>query len=563
MRLSMLTIHETGRLADAFPARLEIDGTAGTAEHDEETWLLRDYPWDTPLEEIKTQLSGANAPDLIEMGSSWVPDLADHLEDVSAIVSPNTIAESFDPAVMRLFQSKAVPGRALALPFTLDVRCLVASAQAARRAEKSGWVTGRFFTDLAAFRLLLQDARTHMTRPLVLSKAPADRPCQDVLPLVAMFGGRFWDEDGRPQFASESTVEALVHIAELFATGLAVWGTSRGHITSDVRDGLVAVAPLTYKTLLSGGHRKCDAVPYLPPPDHQPVIFAGGTCVGVVSKTDRSPEKTRRIRDLLLDWLLDADCIAEMARVLRFMPAHKEALAAMYREDPNVWPFFLGARFGTGVTPQVPGAFEMEHVISASILEAIAARDRDIIVQVMEDLQARIEYALSLTQAMIAPVSDPLRDEDDWVASARELMDARECDLVISGAKRFPLVLLRDKAGVLKVPLQPALLGLLLALAMCPSGADSGVLVDPYSYWVSDGADPVVPPAVRASARATVARQLGHMRDDLPERVLSHSKGRRHYAISPGLKLCILVPAGTASAALLSGYERAVRAAVR
>jgi hypothetical protein len=481
-------------------------------------------PWQGPPDLAKL----GDQPCLLEMASTWLPHLRPGLAEV---FEADTAERTFHPTALDMCRTvcrrEDASARLPALPFSLDVLCLITSAVGSQKAEQNARTNGVFFRDWDAFVGFLRDRKKEgVPVPLMLAK---ESLCQDVLSLIGVHGGRFVTGDGRSCAGSPATVSAVERLRELFDQGLAGW-------PRDLRPSIpYELKQYKRAALAVGGLWLADGPEWtalLPPPDSRPVVFVGGTVIGIVRK-GRSDHELGGLKQLLEEWLTDKDRMVSLSYTLKCLPPHIEAFKERRQKDPAIWPFVLALSFGASVVPQVPGAHKIEREISRALVGALEGK-ASAVAATMHRLDHHLCGALSYSGSHVLALGPTVAvwNRQSFVRQSAQVLN--QYDVVISGFPGVPLL----NAGSNVVTLARGVHGLLVALA---HGRREGMTADelgqPYSEWLDKAA---------ACQGGGIVRQVSNLRKQLRRRkirdlVLTIRTRPARYRLNPEVRTCLLV----------------------
>lgn len=172
---------------------------------------LTELTWNDGKEKLQLAFNSGAPPDVIELGSDWVPQFAAG-GVLDKLPTQQTDLGRFLPMSV---SAGMWNGLAYAWPWTVDTRVLYVNKGLV---ASSGWEGSlATYDDLLAAARAVQGTGAY---GFAANGADAHRLYKKILPMIWSYGGDVVDAQGRPTFARPENVAALSRYAELARTGV-------------------------------------------------------------------------------------------------------------------------------------------------------------------------------------------------------------------------------------------------------------------------------------------------------------------------------------------------------
>ena len=355
--------------------------------------------WESGFDKIVTSIAAGNAPDVCELGSTWVPKfsstgvLRDITEDISDIRDDYLL---WEPVTYqdRIFGAPWLAGTRI----MLYNRDLLGQAGLPRDHPPKTWN-----------ELLEMAKRIDALGPDIygfgIFAGEQYSVWQEFLPFAWGNGGAVLNKDFTASRLSEpETVEALEYYRRLKEYSLVDRQAQINQLFADGKIGMQISGPWNF-TLIPRQNPKLNfGVGLLPKPDHETgtrAAFAGGEVLTILESSKHPDEALRLIR-----FLIREDNAMEVTKLQQnIVPTYKRSIHHPYfQTHPNQHTFFR--QLETAVAPPSHPAWIdiQEHVTRA--VEEVVFNDREP-QEALDDASARINEILTRKEKQVT-MSDTL-----------------------------------------------------------------------------------------------------------------------------------------------------------
>jgi multiple sugar transport system substrate-binding protein len=360
-------------------------------QHKEINVKVKALDWTTAWNDITAAMSQGKGPDIVQLGTTWVPAIAamNELDDLSARVGEAGGPDAYFPAS---WQSVMLQGRpnVYAVPWFVEARAMYYRKDAF---QKAGIDPAAAFDNWQTFETALKKVNGVVIdgKPMSAFGIPGKNDWNvqhNIVPWIWGAGGEMLTPDRRAAaFNDEKALEGIMFYTGLVREGVvdkASLEKNTGQIESGFADGQTAVissGPWMIKNFETpkeqGGFADSPAAKHygvapMPAGPKQRVTFTGGSDLAVW-KGSRHKEAAWN----LIAYLTSDEAQLSYAEKIGMLPARKSVMnSAQLMKEPGYAAFAEALKYGKSY-PALPqwGAIETELVQSFSGIWDIVGTD--------------------------------------------------------------------------------------------------------------------------------------------------------------------------------------------
>jgi len=322
--------------------------------------------WATGFEKIVVAIASNDAPDLVELGSTWVPKFAAEgaLRDITS-----------DAAALRAglvqWESGLANGRVYAIPWLVGTRVLFANVELLSRASADTAPPATWAALLSASRAAHDPDRG--VYGFGMNAGERHVLYKKFLPFAWSNGGDVLDPDGRPALGSPACVEALEYYRSLVPYSML---ERQDQLDAAFLEGRLAFTIsggwLGKKLGETDGSFRWRIAPIPRPRADSPpsASFAGAEMLAVPSGARHPDDAVALAR-----FLVDGSRALEIARAERsVLPAAIDSSAREWYDAHPEEKVYLDVLRAAKSPPAVPEWVDMQEALNASIEEVLFGR---------------------------------------------------------------------------------------------------------------------------------------------------------------------------------------------
>jgi len=347
---------------------------------------LQQLTWEYGLDKFVISLAAGNAPDVCELGTTWIAKFASSGALLDITDDINDIKDKYF-----LWDSAAYDNRTYGVPWLAGTRVLFYNKDLFAKAGLNPYRPPKDWKELLDAVKLINNPREGIWGFSIIAGEP-EAPWQEFLPFAWSNGARILSEDlQRCLLDSKETLEALEFYKELSRYSLIERQSQINELFAEGKIGLQISGSWNLRLIPRLNPGLNFGVSFVPKPQKENarnIAFSGGELF-VITKGSNHPKEALE----LIKFLTNKENIMEIVRVQQnVVPAQKEAVnEPYYREHPDQKVFLTQLETSIG-PPNHPRWTEMQEPITAmiekTIMEGVPPRDA------IKDASTKIEAML-------------------------------------------------------------------------------------------------------------------------------------------------------------------------
>ena len=347
-------------------------------EHPEIPVAVTELSWSDGKTKLMIGFNSETAPDVIELGSDWVPQFSSSGVLVDLTSDP-ALAPRFTGAPGYSLAPGTWNNKRFAVPWLLDTRVMFVNDSLAARAGQSGTAVLRDWQSMMSLAQSIQSSGEG--KGIGINGSDQHRLYKKFLPYVWSNGGDLFDANGRPAMESSANIQALQYYVDQQKVGMVELQKNlddafkRGELgiwfSGSWMLGPLKKAPFKWHTEPFPGNS-----------GHIGESFAGGEYLAANSHS--SMQKEARI---FLEYMTRPSNELAFARLVNEYPADTASQRDSFYLNRREGPVFTAQLRNARMTPVIPQWLDIEAIIEDEVSKALYQKETP--AQAMHSMQVR------------------------------------------------------------------------------------------------------------------------------------------------------------------------------